>query len=392
MVPEGFLFNAVSCGIKGENRLDVGLIYCLKNATCAGVFTKNLVKAAPVIIGQEIVKRKVARAILVNSGCANACTGNKGLEDTRALLKAIAKELDISSEFILPASTGVIGTYLPLEKILAKIKELCRGLSYEKHELVAQAMMTTDTFIKVSMREVKFQEKSCKILGLAKGAGMIFPHMATMLAFILSDAVISPEDLQSILYQATKVSFNQISVDGDMSTNDTVYALSTGKSLFEVKKDLEEYKLFEKAFIEVCQELAYLIVKDGEGATKVVRVKVKGSKSEVEANMLAKSIANSILVKTAIFGEDPNWGRILAAMGSSGIYFDPHKVNIFIGPIKIVENGLGVGLDAEKMAREIMKKKEFTILIDLSQGKAQAEVITCDLSYEYIKINAEYRT
>ncbi len=392
MVPKGFLFNAVSCRIKDEGRLDMGLIYCPKDATCAGVFTKNLIKAAPIILGQKAIKRKVARAILVNSGCANACTGIKGLEDAKALLSALAKRLNLSSGLILPASTGVIGTRLPLERMFAKIEELCQGLSPKRYKLVAQAMMTTDTFLKISMREVKFQDMSCKILGLAKGAGMICPDMATMLAFILSDVAITSEELQTILYQATQISFNQITVDGDMSTNDTVYALSSGESGLKVKKNSQAYKLFKETFVEVCQELAYLIVKDGEGATKTVRIKIKGSRNELDAKILAKSIANSMLVKTAIFGKDPNWGRILAAMGSSGIYFDPYKVDIFIGPIKVVEKGLGVGTEAEKKAQEIMNKDEFTILVDLSQGKAQAEVITCDLSYEYIKINAEYRT
>ncbi len=392
MTPKGFVFNAVSCGIKASDRLDLGLIYCPKEVVCAGVFTQNLVKAVPVLLGQEIVKKKVSRGILVNSGCANACTGEKGLEQARILLKALAKELNISSEKILPASTGVIGAHLPLEKMLPKLQELCQGLASNKYELVAKAMMTTDTFPKVVHQRVQIGTQSCQILGLAKGAGMIAPNMATMLAFILSDVEIPAEDLQTLLQEAVSRSFNRITVDGDTSTNDTVYALASGKSGLSLTSKDKGYESFKKVFIKVCRDLAYLIVKDGEGANKTVFIKIVGANSEEEAKILAKTVANSLLVKTAIFGEDPNWGRILAAMGRCGISFNPYKVNIFIGPVQIVKDGLGLGAEAEEKAHKVMGKDEFDILIDLQMGRTQAEIITCDLSYDYVKINAEYRT
>ncbi len=392
MIPKGFFFNAVSCGIKAPDRLDLGLIYCPQEAVCAGVFTRNLVKAAPVLLGQEIVKKKVARAILVNSGCANACTGERGLEQAQTLLKALAQELDLLPDSILPASTGVIGAYLPLEKMLPKLRELGQGLAPDKYELVARAMMTTDTFPKVVTQTVEIGQGQGQILGLAKGAGMIAPNMATMLAFILSDVEIPAEDLEGLLKEAVARSFNRITVDGDTSTNDTVYALASGKSGLSLTAGSQGYESFKEAFIKVCRDLAYLIVKDGEGANKTVCIKVAGAKNEDEAEILAKTVANSLLVKTAIFGEDPNWGRILAAMGRCGVFFNPYRVNIFIGPIQIVKDGLGLGTKEEQKAHEIMTKDEFDILIDLQMGHAQAEIITCDLSYDYVKINAEYRT
>jgi glutamate N-acetyltransferase/amino-acid N-acetyltransferase len=392
MAPKGFLFNAVACGLKKEGRLDLGLIYCPEGAVCAGVFTQNAVKAAPVLLGEEVVKKGRAWGILVNSGCANACTGEAGLKDARTLLTALAEELGKEPSELLPASTGVIGARLPVEKMLAKLPALVQDLTPKRFTEVARAMMTTDTFPKVVKRTISLGGESACVLGLAKGAGMIAPNMATMLAFILTDARIAPADLKTLLREAVSLSFNRITVDGDTSTNDTVYALASGAAGLVCAPGSPGFKTLEEAFFEVCRELAYLIVKDGEGAKKTVRIRVSGCRTEKEALILARTVANSLLVKTALFGEDPNWGRILAAMGRSEVPFDPYKVDIAIGPVKIVENGLGLGDDAEKEAHRIMTQKEFEVLITLKEGDKEADVLTCDLSYDYVRINAEYRT
>lgn len=385
--PKGFVFNAVRAGLKKEG-YDFALIFSEQEASCAGVFTTNLVKAAPVLLGQERIKEGKAQAILVNSGCANACTGDLGLEDARILSQRAADLLQIKTSRILPASTGVIGERLPLNQMERILPDLVQGLSPEKAPLVAQAMMTTDTFPKLVKRNLSDGENEITILGLAKGAGMIAPHMATMLAFIITDASLSSRELENILQKATEVSFNRITVDGDTSTNDTVYALANGKiGLNEGQK-----KKFEEAFIDICQELAYLIVKDGEGATKTVWIKVKGALDNEAAIRLARCISNSLLVKTALFGEDPNWGRIMAAMGRSGVKFDPYQVDIYIDDVQIVKNGLSLGKEKEREAHQKMKKQEFNLIIDLKIGTGKGEILTCDLSYDYVKINAEYRT
>ncbi len=392
MIPKGFLFSAVSCGLKKGGLLDVGLIYAPLGATCAGVFTQNIVKAAPVLLGQEWVRHGRASGILVNSGCANACTGEKGLLDAQKVLAEAASLLQVEPTALLPASTGVIGARLPVEKISNGLSLLVSRLAPESYQEVAQAMMTTDTFPKVVQRQIEYKGQKGFVLGLAKGAGMIAPHMATMLAFILTDMAVPADILQVFIQDAVEYSFNRISVDGDTSTNDTVYVLASGESGLDITKEESLKDKFGQALQEVCRELAYLIVKDGEGANKLVTVKVKGSHSEKEALCLARVVSESLLVKTAIFGEDPNWGRIIAAMGRSGINFDPYSVDIYIDKIKIVENGIGLGKKAEEQAHLVMKKDEFAIIIDLKQGGGEAFMITCDLSYDYVRINAEYRT
>ncbi len=387
-IPEGFLFNALSAGIKKKEDLDFGLIYAPEGAFCAGVFTQNLVRAAPVILGLERVKKGQAKGILVNSGCANACTGAQGIRDAERILKAVAQETQCLPEEILPASTGVIGERLPVEEMLKHVSSLVQGLSPRKIDLVARAMMTTDTFPKLVSRTVEVGGREVTIAGLAKGAGMIAPHMATMLAFILTDASFHKQPWASMLQDVVSQTFNRITVDGDTSTNDTVYALASAK----VNLPPDKWLLFEEGFFEVCQELAYLIVKDGEGATKTVRILVRGAETEEEALLLARVVADSLLVKTAFFGEDPNWGRILAALGRSGLSIDPQRVDLWFNKVQVVKNGLSLGKETEKEAHLVMKNREFTLTIDLKKGKAEAAILTCDLSYEYVKINAEYRT
>ncbi|OAQ20424.1 bifunctional glutamate N-acetyltransferase/amino-acid acetyltransferase ArgJ [Thermosulfurimonas dismutans] len=387
-VPKGFSFNAVEAGIKYQGRPDVGLIFSEKPSFWSGVFTKNDVKAAPVILGLErLRKQSKIRAILVNSGCANACTGEAGLRDAEIVLTELAKNLNLSPEEILPASTGVIGSRLPVKKILAILPDLVEELSPDRAALVARAMMTTDTFPKIVSRKIKTQNTEITLLGLAKGAGMIAPNMATMLAFILTDAKIPSHKLRQWLAEAVEFSFNRITVDGDTSTNDTVYLLANGLA-GEVSGKEEE--LFKEALFEISRELAYLIVKDGEGATKTVKIRVEGARSEEEALKLARAAADSPLVKTAFFGEDPNWGRIMVALGKLGLGLVPEKINIFINDIPLVKGGLAT--DKEDLAQKEMARPEFTVKIELGMGAADAEILTCDLSKEYVKINAEYRT
>ena len=384
--PAGYLFSAVEAGIKYRGRPDLGLIYSEVPATWAGVFTRNDFKAAPVILGLERLRSgSPARAILVNSGCANACTGSEGLSDAQKVLKSLADLLRISPEEILPASTGVIGTRLPVERLTSCLPDLVSGLSPDRAPLVARAMMTTDTFPKLVRRDLPGTGAS--ILGLAKGAGMISPNMATMLAFVLTDAGLPTEVLRESLRQAVDSSFNRITVDGDTSTNDTVYLLANGRA---GKLDRKVWPAFQEVLTEVCRELAYLIVKDGEGATKTVRILVEGAPSPEAAEELARAVADSPLVKTAFFGEDPNWGRILVALGKLGRGLEPERVEIFIDGVPLVRGGQGV--PEEEAARKRLARPEFSVRIRLGQGSASAEVLTCDLSYEYVRINAEYRT
>jgi glutamate N-acetyltransferase/amino-acid N-acetyltransferase len=380
-IPEGFLFSAVSCGIKYENKLDLGLIYSPKNLSAWGVFTTNTVKAAPVILGKKFIKEKEIHGIIANSGVANACTGEEGIKRALDLQKKVSEKLNIPYKSLLPASTGVIGEQLPLEKMLPKIDDLVSNLSSQNHIQFAKAIMTTDTFPKIVYRKT---EEGITLLGIAKGAGMIAPNMATMLAFILTDAQISKDYLKRCLPKIVEQSFNRITVDGDTSTNDTVYMLCSN-----IKK-IENWEKFEIHCLEVAKELAYLIVKDGEGASKVIKVIIKGAKTKKEARDLANSVANSPLVKTAFYGEDPNWGRIFSALGKTGIKFNPEEVEIYLNGILWVVNSKNI--KDENKIKEEMRKPEIELCIKLKQGKLSYEVYTTDLTEEYIKINAHYRT
>ncbi|QJA06356.1 bifunctional glutamate N-acetyltransferase/amino-acid acetyltransferase ArgJ [Thermosulfurimonas marina] len=385
--PKGFLFSAAAAGIKYRERPDLGLILSEAPATWAGVFTRNDFKAAPVLLGlkrREEVPR--VRAILVNSGCANACTGPEGLRDAETLLEDLAGRLGIPPQEILPASTGVIGTRLPVERIREAFPALVAGLSPEKAHLVARAMMTTDTFPKVVSRSFEVGGRSFTLLGMAKGAGMIAPHLATMLAFLLTDAGLPSAVLTPTLREAVEASFNRITVDGDTSTNDTVYLLANGQA---GELPSGSWDSFREVLSGVCRELAALIVRDAEGASKLVKIVVRGARSSEEAERLARAVADSPLVKTAFFGEDPNWGRILVAMGKLGLGLIPERVSIKLNGVPLVEGGCGL---PEEPARKEMARPEFTLEIQLGLGEASFEILTCDLSYDYVKINAEYRT
>lgn len=380
-IPLGFLFSAVACEIRKKGRLDLGLIYCPEKGISAGVFTKNSVKAAPVILGKKLIKNPWTRAIIVNSGVANACTGLEGLQRAQTLLIELAKLLNVKMEEILPASTGVIGEQLPLERILPKLSELKENLSAEQYISFAQAIMTTDTFPKIVFRKTA---DGINILGVAKGAGMIAPQMATMLGFVLTDAIIAKEDLSHLLREAVNESFNRITVDGDTSTNDTVYALAS------LKREIKNWEEFCEKFLEVLQELARLIVKDGEGASKIIKVVIKGAKTKEEARILAKAVAESPLVKTAFYGEDPNWGRIMAALGKTALPFDPEEVELYLNGVPWIRN-LTLQRD-ETLIKKEMAREEIELLIKLKRGRQAYWFWTCDLTEEYVKINASYRS
>ena len=390
-VVPGFRASSAAAGLKKVKVPDMILIFSEGEATAAGVFTTNRVKAAPVLLNIERIKNCLARAIIGNAGNANACTGEKGLKNARLTAELAARELGISPEEVLVASTGVIGAQLDMDKVTRAIPALVKGLSSDGIVAAAEAIMTTDSFSKISMFEGKAQEIPYRILGIAKGAGMIMPSMATMLCFILSDISIRPSQLQKALLSSVEKTFNRITVDGDTSTNDMVLILANGKAVNNPLK-AKNYEEFNSGLRQVMAELSSMIVKDGEGATKLVCIKVRGAATGNDAITAARAVSNSSLVKTAFYGQDPNWGRIMAALGRSQIRFKEGEVAIWIDDIKIVERGLGVGAEQEKRAAERMKNREFSITIDLGLGENEDQITTCDLTHDYISINADYRT
>lgn len=392
--PQGFKAAGVHAGIKKNGNEDVGLIYSTVPAAGAAMFTTNKMAAAPVQVSRQAIERGAARAIIVNSGCANACTGEQGLKDAQVMALETAKALNIDACEVLVASTGVIGVPLPMDKVKAGITQAAAALSENGHEAALAAIMTTDTFKKSCAYEFKLDGKTCKIAGIAKGAGMIHPNMATMLSFITTDAAIAPAILKKALSEAVELSFNMISVDGDTSTNDMVTVLANGQGGNELitSTDSPAYQEFYAALKVVCTELAQLIVRDGEGATKFLEINVTGAGSFADAKLAAMAIAKSPLVKTAFFGQDPNWGRILCAVGYSGAKSEPEKTSLDIGGLTIVSNGQGAaGFDTDKL-KEVMAAKDIAITVSLGMGEASATVWTCDFSYEYVKINGEYTT
>jgi glutamate N-acetyltransferase/amino-acid N-acetyltransferase len=388
---KGFKASAVAAGIKKKGGLDLALIFSEKESVAAAVFTENQVKAAPVLLSQAHSKKGTARAVIANSGNANACTGNAGLADARRTADLVAEELGIVPEEVLVASTGVIGAPLDMEAMTSAIPGLVAGLSEEGISRAAEAIMTTDAFPKISGFRGTVGQKAYQIVGIAKGAGMISPRMATMLGFVMTDIRIDGEGLRRAVSTAAAATFNRITVDGDTSTNDMVVVMANGTAGNEGLSD-SEYEEFQQGLTRVMEELATMIVKDGEGATKVVRITVKGAKSREDAARAARTVANSPLVKTAFYGGDPNWGRIMAALGRAGADMDEALVNISVNDVQIVAGGMGLGAEAEKSAAEIMAEAAFSLTIDLQRGPHREEIVTCDLSHEYISINADYRT
>ena len=391
-IPAGFRFSGIASGIKKTGKLDLGLIVSASPADCAGVFTQNKVIAAPLQLTKQRVAKGKCQAILVNSGNANACTGSEGLRVAELTSKLLAAELQIADDLVAVASTGVIGELLPLAPFQGGVPQLVGNLAADEALVVAEAIMTTDVFTKVSSVAESGQQ-NYKVLGIAKGAGMIHPNMATMLGFVLTDAHVNPELLNSALQQAVRNSFNSITVDGDTSTNDMVLLLANGSSDSEcIEPETPESDIFCHHLEEVLLDLAKMIVRDGEGATKLVQIKVVGAANEDSARIAARSVATSSLVKTAFFGEDANWGRILAAVGYSGIDVNPDRIDISFNQVPVAVNGLAVGGENETEATKVLQLDEFVVTINLHQGKAESSYYTSDLSYEYVKINADYRT
>jgi glutamate N-acetyltransferase/amino-acid N-acetyltransferase len=389
----GFSAAAVSADIrkKGDGRLDLGLIVADSDATTAAMFTRNAVVAPPVEICRERVSRKGnARAVLVNSGNANCMTLFGGREDALSLSGKVARLLDIHAESVLPCSTGVIGEKLPMDRMEAALDPLVRKLSPEGLEQFSQAILTTDSVTKTVVQEVTIKNGKVRVVGIAKGSGMIAPDMATMLAFILTDVGISYYDLSLVLADSVADTFNSITVDGDMSTNDTVILMASGKG--PVVKRSDDLEAFREAVHKVCETLADMIVADGEGATKVVEIKVTGAVSDEDAKKAAKAVAESLLVKTAFAAADPNWGRITAAAGYSGAAVDMAKIFLSIGEVKILEEGEIVPDYDEAEAVKVMKQDRYGITLAIGDGEGQATMKTCDLTEEYVRINCEYRT
>ncbi|MBF0456944.1 MAG: bifunctional glutamate N-acetyltransferase/amino-acid acetyltransferase ArgJ [Nitrospirae bacterium] len=391
-MPEGFLISTAEAAVKKPGRKDIAIIYSTVCAVASGVFTTNLVKAAPVLLDIERIKGGKGRAIVANSGNANACTGMRGLKDAVKMSLAASIELDCPETEVFIASTGVIGTPLPIDRMFSKIIEAARTMGNSTLLDAARAIMTTDSFPKIASAQINISGKAVTIAAIAKGAGMICPNMATMLCFVLTDASITKDALDEALISANDYSFNRITVDGDMSTNDTVIVLANGLAGNAPIRSGNRNSgiVFRKALAEVLMRLAEMIVKDGEGASKAMKVLVKGAKSEHDASILARAIASSLLVKTAVYGCDANWGRVIAAAGHAGVDFDPNTVDIFFGSAMVVKNGLTTNNDAEAALQ--LKADTVVITVNFKMGRASAQVLSCDLTEEYIKINAEYRT
>jgi len=391
--PLGYQSSAICADIKGNKsgKKDFGILVSDVPAVVSATFTKNKVKAAPVIYDIQLLSEKSEFfGIVINSGNANACTGKLGLENTKRICSEFENRLQIDNKSLLMASTGVIGVQLPVNKMLKYVNEIVNELD-DTDDNLAEAILTTDTVIKKSAYLVETENGAFVVGGIAKGAGMIAPDMATMLAFITTDALVNKDIQDEVLRLAVEESFNSITVDGDMSTNDSVFLFSNGMSGISVNHG-ENLELFKEAVKAVCLDLAQMIVRDGEGATKFVTINIKNAKSYEDAKKCAFKIANSPLCKTMFFGSDPNWGRLMATIGSSLIDFDEDKVDIYFDNLKYVENGLLISEDLEDKAYEIMKKDSFSITIDLKIGTFSKTVYTCDLSYDYVKINADYRT
>ena len=389
----GYKAWGIHSGIKKTDKKDLAIIYSDREAAVAGVFTKNRVKAACVLHDMARIKSGKGQAIIANSGCANACTGKRGLSDARLTAETAARELGIKPEAVYVASTGVIGELLPMPKLSTGINTAVGLLSATGWEQAAEAIMTTDMYPKLAIIQEEIGGKTVTVAGIAKGSGMIHPNMATLLCFIVTDANISAPMLKKALLASTDKSFNMITVDGDTSTNDMILCMANGASgNRRPGAGSKDSKKFQACLDAVARSLAKQVVRDGEGATKFVEIEVRNARNPVEAKRAAVTVAKSSLVKTALFGEDANWGRIMAALGYSGVEMDEAKTDIYIGKTKLVEKGLGQGKHADRDATLALKQREIQIIIDLHKGKASAAVWTCDLSYEYVKINAAYRS
>ena len=391
--PAGFLAAGIHCGIKKNRLLDLSLVTSTAPGPIAGVFTTNRLPAAPVQLDRLHLQRGIGQAILVNSGNANACTGAQGLADAEEMAFLVAQRLNIEYCSVFVGSTGVIGQLLPMDRIRRGVPALIARARRAGGREAARAILTTDLTTKEVAVSGRIGGRPVTVGGMAKGSGMIHPDMATMLAYITTDAVIDRRTLQGALTAAVSTTFNCISVDGDMSTNDTVLCLANGLAgNAVVRTGSPEAEAFQTLLYHVCTTLAMRICRDGEGVTKVVQIVVRGAKTEADAKQVAKTIGTSCLVKTALFGEDANWGRIVAAIGRAGVAIDPDRLHLAFDGAPIVKDGTGLGPSAERAISRIVRRKEFSIAVDLGLGEAVARLWTTDLSYDYVKINASYRS
>jgi glutamate N-acetyltransferase/amino-acid N-acetyltransferase len=391
MRPKGYIFSVAEAGIKKPGRHDLALIFSEDDANMAGVFTKNRIKAAPVKLCAKRIRTGRGRAIIVNSGNANACTGEQGRRDAEETSALVSRHFGIRDNLVYVCSTGVISVPLPMKKIKPALKSLYSDIGKAGLEEVARAIMTTDTFPKFLSRRIKIGNRAGTVSGVCKGGGMIAPNMATTLCFIMTDIAVEKKALRTALKDTLEDSFNSITVDGDMSTNDMVLAMANGAlGNLEITVGSKHYGGFARTMSEMMQEFSRMVVKDGEGSTKVIEVEVKGAKTKSDARKCAFAIANSLLVKTAVYGNDPNVGRVMAAVGYSGAAVDDEKIDVYVGRVKVINKGATTG--REKEAKKEMNRKEVKLGVNLNIGKAGARVLTCDLTEDYVKINAEYTT
>lgn len=389
---KGFKASGVKAGIKKSGKPDLAIIYTESPANVAGVFTQNLVAAAPVFVSKKVAAKGMAQAIVVNAGCANACTGTQGEQDANAMAKLTAEALAVNPEAVFVASTGVIGVNLPMDKVAAGIKQAAGALDANGSGQAGKAIMTTDTYAKAASFSFELGGKTVNIGGIAKGSGMIQPNMATMLCFITTDAAISSTMLHKALIKAVNKSFNMVSVDGDTSTNDMVLVMANGLAENTIiDEENAAFLKFSAALDELCIGLAKLVARDGEGATKFLTVNVTGAKDFADAKQVAMTVAKSPLVKTAFFGQDPNWGRIICAVGYAGAQMIPENTAVSLSGVTVFKDGMGCAYD-ETALKNVMQEHDIVLDIDLGIGDSQATVWTCDLSYEYVKINGEYHT
>jgi len=391
IICQGFKASGIAAGIKKNGKKDLGLIVSEVPATAAGLFTTNKVKAAPVILGMERITSGRCQAIIANSGNANCYSGEQGMDDAKEMAELAGQALGISEELVQVSSTGVIGAPMPMDSVRAAVPDLVKALDPDGINDLATSILTTDLVEKVVCRQGEINGKTFTVAAVAKGSGMIRPDMATMLSFVVTDIKASPEVLKACLVEANEGSFNRITVDGDTSTNDTVLIMANGLSDVSIE-DTAEREIFQEILNDVLLYLAKAIVKDGEGATKLVEVIVKGAKSNEDARIIADTIAHSNLVKTAFFGEDANWGRILAAAGRAGVPMNPETTDILFDKVMLVKNGVWLGVDTEAEATKVLKNKSFSVTVDLKMDKGIASVLTCDFSIDYVRINADYRS
>ena len=390
--PKGFQAAGVKAGIKKSGNLDVAVIYTEKEAAVAGTFTKNAVAAAPVHVSKEVVATHTAHAIVANAGCANACTGAQGEADAAAMQRIAADALGCSAQDVIVGSTGIIGQLLPMDKVEQGIHAAVKNLSVDGSVDAGNAIITTDTYSKAGATSVMIGGKEVRFGIIAKGSGMIRPDMATVLCFITTDADIDGMLLQEALSEVIEHSLNMISIDGDMSTNDMAIVLANGAAGNpKITEKNADYEAFKETLLALCQGISEKIAADGEGATKFITVYVKGAKSFTDAKTIGMSVANSPLVKTAFFGEDPNWGRVICAVGYAGVPMDPNHTTVQFGGIPVYADGVGVSYDEDAL-RAVMTAHDIVVEVDLKDGDSEAKVWTCDFSYEYVKINGEYHT